>query len=427
MKKVLIIVLLFYCFSELRSQDTLTIMQYNLLNYGNYTSYCTTENNNIDKKDSCLRIIINHVQPDIFAVNEMSKNEDIQEQMLINNLNINNITHYRKADFIKVAQSYLVNQLYYNSNKLVLHSHTIAQSYIRDIDVYEFYYKSDDLNEGDTAFFVCVLAHLKSGNSSTNATKRGNMVQNSLDYLKDGDNTANYIFMGDFNVYKSTEEAYQLLVNNPNSSLKFIDPIDMAGSWNNNSTYRYVHTQSTHANQNGCASHGGMDDRFDQLLVTQSIMDGSEHFQYIDDTYKAIGQDGEHFNKSINDPPINESAPEEVIDALYVNSDHLPVLLKLRVDKTLDILEVDHGVFNEVNYENPFSDVLRLAIVSLERSEVRIRIMDVSGKVVFSENTYVVTGQNTLEFNVNGLFPGYYIMSLTDKDNNMVSRKLVKY
>ena len=426
MKTALLIVALLFCLTGVRSQDTLTIMQYNLLNYGNYTSYCTSENNNIDKKDSCLRTIINHIQPDIFAVNEMSKSEDIQQRMLVNNLNINGINHYRMADYINVAQSYLVNQLYYNSTKLILHSHTIAQSHIRDIDVYKLYYRSDDLNEGDTAFIVCVVAHLKAGNNSSNAAVRSYMVLNSMNYLEGVDNSANYLYMGDFNVYTSDEEAYQLLLN-PDSELKFYDPIDMPGDWNNNSTYRFIHTQSTHANQNGCASHGGMDDRFDQILITQNILDGSKDVQYITETYKAIGQDGEHYNKSINDPPLNQSAPQEVIDALYGSSDHLPVVLKLRIDKTLDIHENVNDIFTEINYKNPFSDIWNLSIISLIRSELRIEIMDISGKVVFSESRFVVVGNNSFEFRFSGLNSGYYIVAFTDSKNNRVVRKLVKY
>ena len=52
---------------SLTSQDTLTVMQYNLLYYGINTSWCTNSNNNINDKDEYLKKIINHVKPDIFS------------------------------------------------------------------------------------------------------------------------------------------------------------------------------------------------------------------------------------------------------------------------------------------------------------------------------------------------------------------------
>jgi len=65
--------------------------------------------------------------------------------MLDNNLNQDGLDKYEMANFIKIADSYIVNQMYFNSSKLGLHSHSIAQSYIRDIDIYKLYYKSNVL------------------------------------------------------------------------------------------------------------------------------------------------------------------------------------------------------------------------------------------------------------------------------------------
>ena len=45
-----------------------------------------------------------------------------------------------------------------------------------------------------------------------------------------------------------------------------------------------------------------------------------------------IGQDGDHYNQSLSSP-ANYSAPSEVIEALQIASDHLPVTLKLRINQ----------------------------------------------------------------------------------------------
>jgi len=91
------------------------VLQYNLLNYGNYTSYCTQINNNINEKDEYIRTIIDYVKPDIFSVNEISNSQAIHQRLLDNDLNVNGIVYYRMANFIEVADSYIVNMLYFNS------------------------------------------------------------------------------------------------------------------------------------------------------------------------------------------------------------------------------------------------------------------------------------------------------------------------
>lgn len=46
--------------------------------------------------------------------------------------------------------------------------------------------------------------------------------------------------------------------------------------------------------------------------------------EYVSGSYPAFGNDGMHFNDSINAPP-NTAVPPEVADALHYGSDHLPV------------------------------------------------------------------------------------------------------
>ncbi|MCR4847690.1 MAG: hypothetical protein K5920_02415, partial [Bacteroidales bacterium] len=56
-----------------KAQETITVMQYNLLQYGNYQSgfaECFETNNNTQHKDECIRTILDYVKPDIFTVCE---------------------------------------------------------------------------------------------------------------------------------------------------------------------------------------------------------------------------------------------------------------------------------------------------------------------------------------------------------------------
>ena len=408
------------------AQDTLSVMHYNLLFYGINTSFCTNSNNNLNKKDWYLRTIMTEYRPDILTVNEISKSEAIHQHLLDEVLNTGGTYYYRKANFLSVAESDIVNMLYYNSNKLVLKSHRIAQSFVRDIDVYELYYRASDLQSGDTAFVVCVVSHLKAGTGTSNENYRKIMANNTMDFLNSYDDDANYLMMGDFNVYSASEAAYQEFLFYPNENLQFTDPIDTYGNWHSNYSYRFVHTQSTHENSNGCAAGGGMDDRFDFILTSKNIRDGDESVKYIPGTYWAIGQDGERFNKSLTSLPTNTSVPFEVLSALYGNSDHLPVYLKLEIDKVLSIGSSNKLELAEIRFPNPVaSDQVRINLQTGYATPMRVDVIDQFGKVVGQKNLQINHGINSFDLPLGNLGKGLYLIRFTDAENNSTVRKLL--
>ena len=210
MKKLLLWLFIILGTLTAKAQDTLTIMQYNLLNYGNFTSYCTSSNNNVARKTGYDAIIVHYVKPDIISVNEMTTTRSYHDYLLNNGLNTDGVDYYAKAsDTQSNGYQYTMNVLYYNKNKLGEAGHTIAQTDIRDIDIYKLYYKSANLNQGDTTFIYCVVAHLKAGNKSGDVAKRAVMADNTMDYIATHHPDENYLMMGDFNVYTDTEPAFQ--------------------------------------------------------------------------------------------------------------------------------------------------------------------------------------------------------------------------
>jgi len=422
--KHLLLSLLLLSGMGLIAQDTLTFLQYNLLNYGNYTSYCTTENNPVEEKDGYINTIVNYIQPDVFTVNEVTASQAMHQHLLDQAVNAGG-DKYRMANFIYQASPYLVNLLFYNHQKLALHSHVIAQSLVRDIDVYKLYYKSDDLTSGDTAFITCIVAHLKAGNSSEDATTRGLMAENTMAFLEGYGQSENYLLSGDFNVYTSSEDAYQTFTQYPNSTLRFNDPIDKPGNWNNNSSFASVHTQSTHSSSNGCPSTGGMDDRFDFILMSNNLKFGAKHLRYVPGSYRAVGQDGLHFNKNLTDAPTNTSVPADVLTALYQNSDHLPVTLKLTVDKSLGISPWLATNFDEVQFSNPAHSVIRLKISTRQPTEARVALYNLCGKEVLNISQQLPAGISQMNMNIQSLPAGMYLMRLSDNRNNAVTRKLI--
>lgn len=424
-----IYLLLFFLLSASISmaQDTLTVMHYNLLYYGEPTSFCTTENNGIDQKDPYLRTILNEVKPDIFTVNELSNDESVHQHMLDENLNINGTNEFVKANLSNLSGSNIVNMLFFKSSKLRLKNQYTAQTLVRDVDVYELYYNSNDLAQGDTAFVVCVVAHLKAGNTSEDADVRRMMTQNTMTFLDANFSGKNILFMGDFNVYTGTEQAFQSLVNNDNPNMRFYDPVDAIGSWNNNSAFRNVHTQSTNSSSTGCAAGGGMDDRFDFILISDEIHNAGGSVRYVDDSYRAVGQDGLHFNGSINGPPSNAAVSPEVAEALQNMSDHLPVTLKLRVDKTLSLNDQSSKPFLTQLSPNPAHDLLKISFYNQKGSFLNFEILNLQGQIVWSEYGDYPSGNQSRTLNLRILQRGVYLLRVSDASGRSEFSKLVVY
>lgn len=425
LKRFKIFVLLSVISIVATAQDTLSVLQYNLLYYGEPTDWCDNTNNNISDKDGYLRTIVGYMQPDIFAVNEISKSPSIHLHLLDQVMNTNGINYYKKAVSLSQDAYNIVNMLYYNSEKLALHSQHIAQQYIRDVDVYKLYHINNGLENGDTTFVICVVAHLKAGSGTDNENKREIMARSTMAYLDALNDEDNYLMMGDFNVYSANEPAYRQFLNYTNPQVRFYDPIDRPGDWNNNFQFRDVHTQSTHADDNGCASYGGMDDRFDFILISDDINDGTKGIKYIPGTYRAVGQDGEHFNKSINASPINTSVPTDVLSALYNNSDHLPVTLKLLVD-------ISQGINDPVQdlgliVVNPFSAELKVTIHAKQNEDLHVELTDMSGRVLMAEPITVMPGPTSLNLQAPLLQSGLYLLRVKKGNQLLVTKKLIRY
>lgn len=409
----------------IRAQDTITVMQYNLLYYGQVTGFCNNNNNGLAMKDPHLRTILDYVKPDVFTVNEMSANESIHQHMLDNNLNINFVTHYKRAASRNSAGSDIVNMLYYDSRKLSLKAQYTAQNYVRDVDVYQLYYNANDLSQGDTAFLVCVVAHLKAGNTTSDANARKVMAENTLRFLETRFETENTLFMGDFNFYSGNENAFQTLLNYSNAAVRFLDPLGQIGEWSNNSFYAGVHTQSTNTNSD-CKAGGGLDDRFDFILISDEVRFGTKHLRYVQESFKAVGQDGQRFNGTVNGAPQNAQVPQNVADALYNFSDHLPVRLKLSINKTLDISETALHPFQAVASPNPFQQNAAVQLYMPKSGTLYYQLSDLSGRIILRSESMLDAGKQSFTLDLGTLSGGIYVLNLSDGNKRNEVLKLIK-
>ncbi|MCK5029089.1 MAG: T9SS type A sorting domain-containing protein [Bacteroidales bacterium] len=420
--------------NNIMAEDTIRVMQYNLLYYGKQTDWCTTSNNNIDNKNGYLQTIIEHVKPDIFAVNELDGDgsypvTDDAQYLLDNALNVNGVSHYKKTES---PSTFLANIIFYNSHKLILKSsHPISfhiNGYDKVFNAYKFYFNSDDLETtNDTAFLYCVVAHLKSSDDLSSRTQRAYETSLIMDYFESIGEKGNYLVMGDFNVYSPTEECFQNFIDPDNSWYTFNDPSNQIGDWSSNYDYRYSHTQSTHSSA-GCHASGGMDDRFDFILASDYIMNGTDHFEYISNSYKAVGQDGSNYNGSLN-VSSNAVVPNTVAQALYNMSDHLPVYLEMKVDQNLGAplaIQKIHLDEMQMTFNNPVYDYLNLNISISKKQQVNIDIISVNGQVEFQEKVNLAIGNNKKTISVIGLESGVYIVRLYKNNGQVYASKFIK-
>lgn len=400
-------------------QDTITVMQYNLLEYGNYNSgwaSCFETNNNTQTKDECIRTIIDYVKPDIFTVNEFGATQALQNDFMRHNLNINGVNYWKTDNIINYAGSTIINHIFYNSNKLGLKKHVALRTNPRDTDVYELYCKTPSLAAGDTIKLVCIVTHLKAGMNYESSRRAS--LQVTMDYINQHYPTDNVLIMGDFNMYGASETGYQLLTSTySNPSICFVDPlltVGGVGEWNENSAYSKFHTQSTLGwSDNDCRSGGGMDDRFDFILMADEIKFFYNKIRYVANSYKAVGNDGNHFNQSINQNS-NNAAPAAVIDAVFECSDHLPVTMKLYVDGHLGV--DDNELQAIILSPNPTRGDLSIKAQGMRN----IAIFNLLGQMVYEATTHA----DEHIANLTSLNPGLYLVRV-NTENGIVTKKVV--
>ncbi len=405
------------------SGDTIRVMHYNLLYYDKNTSFCTSTNNNVDLKDGYLRTITGHYQPDIFTVNEMNGSVTSVSRLLNNVFNVGDVSHYKRANY---TGSYLVNILYYNSQKLEMHSQNYILTSPRLTDVYRLYYKSDNLELGDTTFITCIVTHLKAGNTPTDQADRSQAAGQIMNYINNRGMQGNILFMGDFNVYTSSEPAFQTFMTPTSSGVRFYDPVNALGDWQNDPAFAQYHTQSTHnsSTSSGCHSTGGMDDRFDFILATESVLEGTRGLKYIDDSYWAFGQDGNRLNQTLTNPP-NNSLPSNVINALFNMSDHLPVVMELHIDSDLYTSTSTQPLNNNrLKVTNPFQSTIDIWSSNTKEEAVNIQVINLLGAIVLEKRVNLYPGEKT-SVEANSLSPGIYLFRAEGSNLRMVS-KIIK-
>ncbi len=154
----------------------------------------------------------------------------------------------------------------------------------------------------------------------------------------------NFLLAGDTNIQTSGASEYQeLIASRADNRGRLFDPIASPGSWNNNSAFRFIHTQEP-ASQ--------LDDRHDQILVSASLIDRTG-LDYIftpgpsgapqtfstgtwndpNHTYRCWGNDGGSYNgvlRTTGNVMVGPVIAQALITSVAGNG-HLPVFADFRV------------------------------------------------------------------------------------------------
>jgi hypothetical protein len=258
---------------KLSAQDTLNVMYHNILNFPG------TSANRVDS----LRIILQYAKPDVYVVNEL-ESEAGADLILNEGLNVFGSPNFQRATFVNGYDT--DNGFFYNSDKLGFVSQEQIGTALRDISEYVMYYKSPNLTAlSDTIYLHFFSCHLKAGVSDYELRK--NEALQLKYYLNSiSDHVENVFVGGDFNFYSGYESGCQSLLNF--GSVRLYDPINLIGNWSNDASFAAIHTQSSRINPLSDGSGGGLDDRFDMILVSEDVLDNANGVSYVSNIMQVI-------------------------------------------------------------------------------------------------------------------------------------------
>jgi exonuclease III len=414
--------LFFFCMAAVlcitlpgNAADTLKIMSYNILNYGND-----------EGRNEYFRKVISSTSPDVLVVQEI-KSQKAVNNFLNNILNVVFPGEYTAGIFIDGPDT--DNAVFYKISRIEFIHNKPVKTILRDINEFAIL----PLNGYDTLRIYSV--HLKASNSSADQIRRAAEVD-SLRKVTNKLPAGNcFIVLGDFNIYKSDEPAYQKLIQVQTENNGHVhDLISMSGVWNN-FIYSAYHTQSPRTRSFGGGATGGLDDRFDMILFSTAVKNAGG-ITYINNSTVPFGNDGNHYNDSINQMP-NSIVSQDIANALHYASDHLPLYALFTYERSNTSIagNISHAAGGYVlyrNYPNPFNPSTTISFTVPSSSEVTMKIFNALGKEistvpgngVYSEGTH----ERTLD--LTGYPSGIYYLrfdafGLTGKESITLSQKVM--
>lgn len=389
MKRFALVAAIAFCSLQAAAQEagSLRIATYNLLNYPGTTAA---------ERAPWFRIVMRTMQPDVMVCQEVQSAAGVG-RFLSDVLNQVRPGAYAAAPFNDGPDT--DNAFFYDSTKVTYAGASYIPTALRSIAEYRFIQRG----KADTVRIFSI--HLKA--SRENAAARGVEVQllaARIDALPAG---SRYIVAGDYNTYSSAEPAFQLLVAPTDGGApRSIDPLNAPGAWSGDTAFARIHTQSPRVRQFEGGTPGGMDDRFDIILVSAALAAA-----VVPDTYTAYGNDGRHYNDSINHLP-NLAVPDSVANAIHYASDHLPVFVDLHFPAA-SLREPVAGAPALSVVPQPANDAVTFSLALPTDAAVRLRLVNGLGdQVAIPVNEHAAAGPHHYRIGTSTLPAGAYLYEL---------------
>lgn len=375
------------------SQLTMDVMCYNVLNFPNGSNRMDT-----------LKKVLSYYTPDILMLQELKSGGGLDQ--ITGALNELSNDHYTSGTWVPQqsgSTSYLLQQnIIYNTTMFGMAEERVILTPTRDVNYFKLFIKDENLPvTNDTVFLHVYVTHLKSSQGATNELARYEMAQEMRADINSLPANSYVLAGGDFNLYTSSEDAYQHLIATGLTNT-LVDPLGMPGNWHSSSfANKEILTQSTRLNALSDGAGGGLDDRFDFVLQSAELQAGNNELAYVGGTYKALGNNGSCYNTDIFNCSTVNNVPDSILWALYYCSDHLPVVFSMISDIVLSVDESEIPLFSI--YPNPAQNELTIAPRKSEALEVLI--IGLTGKIHSQE---IISGSTKLD--VSKLRSGIYFV-----------------
>lgn len=320
---------------------------------------------------------------------------------------------------VQLPQSDTNHGLFYNGQKVRDVRNDILATSGKNIIEYHV--------EIDSIPLVVFSLDLFPGSSMESMGVRDEQAQILRDRLNALPENADFIVAGNLNMEDAAETGFATMNDSPVNPL--FDPVGQLGKWHDSGIFKEFHTESTRLNPPDEQDPGGLDDRFDMILVSQTLL-ASGGLTYLADSYVTYGNDGNHLNAAVNFG-INTAVGDTLANDLALASIHLPVFADFLVQQPVSSVasrplrqgEQDVQLFQ--NFPNPFNAETRISYFLSKASAVELVLFDIMGRpAVTLVKGLQQPGMHQVRLAAESLASGVYYIRLTVGAKNQ-TRKLI--